>query len=407
MEYTTSVDQEIRHLVNGEDRDMPPPCQVLQECQHLPFPEPTSQRPEWLPSLNGKSPSYLALSRRSYGATPLLNFTCDNFYKCEEELRSEQILARNSFIEIFLSALDQSSIWENFTPEEIEAFEQDCGSFNVKSKVFGLDKSLHEMMDHLDDFFFFGALTRVRYEPPTLLQRSPLLKLETGFNTFKGKVTDLYGYQTNYEGADGLASRIVVYTKRFVTSLEAKQDASNIPFKDIVQTLIHEMLHAYLAMFVCERPQSLRNLLNTVGLTGHGPTFMKLQTLITETVRTWHPSLKDMNRDGCRADTAFDTFDHDEEQRAIKEAASKGLLRGFYRLKKDSGHERVQIIGEKLSGGKYKYSVIYRPAASNYRQQNHRQQIDPDADFVDDENDGGYDDSEEYEEDEDDEMNDL
>ncbi|UQC88435.1 uncharacterized protein CLUP02_13959 [Colletotrichum lupini] len=125
---------------------------------------------------------------------------------------------------------------------------------------------------------------------------------------------------------------------------------------------------------------------------------MKMFGLIMETVRTWHPSLEYVGQDRCDEGTCFDRVNHDHEQRAIEAYKKTGKHKGYLPLRSDSPKTLIRIVKEDLPNGDCFFHVVYSDP---------QQQIDPDAEYVDDENDGGYDDSEEYEEDEDDEMNDL
>ncbi|KAK1482299.1 hypothetical protein CABS01_13997 [Colletotrichum abscissum] len=396
MEYSMPVDQGTRNPVSEESQNIAPQYQQVGKCHHPPFPKPSHIL---LLTTSRDLPPYRPLFVAMYAATPLLNLTCKSFYWCNQ-LRPQQEVARCEFVQLFLGALAVSKAWYALTNEELEAFEQSRYSrMEVESLARQLEDSLHQMMVRLDDFFFFGALTRYPDKPiGTNIPRYSHVELCTGF----GHLRDDFG-QTCFADTERVYEAGRWFAKiRLFSKIRYDENLTNrvnrISFEKNVASLIHEMVHAYLQMFVCRSPQCNRNLLNTTGLTGHGPTFMKMFGLIMETVRTWHPSLEYVGQDRCDEGTCFDRVNHDHEQRAIEAYKKTGKHKGYLPLRSDSPKTLIRIVKEDLPNGDCFFHVVYTDP---------QQRIDPDAEYVDDENDGGYDDSEEYEEDEDDEMNDL
>ncbi|KXH44195.1 hypothetical protein CNYM01_09008 [Colletotrichum nymphaeae SA-01] len=401
MEHSMPADHGTQNPVSEETQNIIPQYQEMGKCHQPPFPEPSPQI--LLLTTSRDLPPYLPLFVGMYAATPLLNLTCREFYRCK--LRPQQEVAQREFVQLALDALAVlSKAWYDLSPEELEAFEKSQYSWTgVESLARQLEGSLHEMMVRLDDFFFLGALTRYPHNPVgTNIPRYSHVELLTGFGNLKESIGDnrLAESEAVYQAVRWFA-KIRIFPKMNYGE-HLPNSVERISFEDNVASLIHEMVHAYLQMFVCRGPQCTRNLLNMIGLTGHGPTFMKMHGLIVETVRTWHPSLEYVGQKRCDEGTCFDRVNHNYEQRAIEAYKKTDQHEGYLSLKADSPHMLIRIIEDKLPNGKPWCNVVYRPPVSNKRQQ-----IDPDAEFVDDENDGGYDDSEEYEEEEDDEMNDL
>ncbi|KAK1455447.1 hypothetical protein CMEL01_04207 [Colletotrichum melonis] len=334
MDYSMPVDQGTRNPVSEETQNISSQYQEVEKCYHPPFPKPSSRI--LLLTTSRDLPPYLPLFVGRYAATPLLNLTCANFYKCK--LRTQQKVAQCEFVQLFLNALVVSKAWYSHV-ELSTGFGEMKG--NNEGNVFARSRAV------------------------------------LGINQWFAEIR-LFPKTTKYEN--------------LIRKVEL------VSFEETVESLIHEMVHAYIQMFVCQRPQCARNLLNTEGLIGHGSTFMKLHGLIVEIVRTWHPSLEYVERERCHPGTSFDMISHSVEERAIEAYKKTGKHEGYLPLRSDSPKTLIRIVKEDLPNGDCFFHVVYSDP---------QQQIDPDAEYVDDENDGGYDDSEEYEEDEDDEMNDL
>ncbi|KAK1636192.1 hypothetical protein BDP81DRAFT_320456 [Colletotrichum phormii] len=340
-----------------------------------------------------------------YGATPLLNLTWQNFYPCE--LRPQQVAARLEFVQIFLEAMAASNAWGDLTPEELEEFEQTrCSDTKLDSLACKLECSLHEMLLCLDDFFFFGALKRHPHKPAHSNDETSKyshVHLMTGFGILKGEVADCFAESRPRYNSDRWFAEICLYPKIGDPKIPGSE-VERISFAENVASLIHEMVHAYIQMFVCQRPQCERNLLDTAGLSGHGPIFMKLHTLIVETVRAWHTSLEYVDQNRCYPGTGFDLWSHITEHEAIEAYGKAGKLGRFLPLNADSPHTLIRIVKEELPNRECIYNVVCRQPASNTRQQ-----VDPEAEFVVDEDDDDYDDDEEYQNDgdDDDDIDDL
>ncbi|KAG7064349.1 hypothetical protein JMJ76_0007394 [Colletotrichum scovillei] len=345
--------------------------------------QPSTHSP-W-PLTSRDFPPYVSLVVGSYGATPLLNFTAQNFHECE--LRPQQAAARAGFKKIYRDALILSQAWRNLTPEALKSFEKGGGSEEVKSMAQSLESALYTMMLHLDDFYFLGALTRPHHNLTASSQTHSLTKLETGFGVLKGTVSAAAGRPGEAEehrGDGGWFSVIRLWlkcsTSAIWNSFCGEESFDIIPFEESVVVLIHEMVHAYLQMFLCRRPQCERDRLNTDGLSGHGRTFQKLLALITVEFQGWHGSLRNIIEDRCYEGTWVDSFNDDVEQAAIEAARSRGELAQYLPLRADSCRTLVRIVNKELPNGERTSNVIYRQPGSDIPPK-----ADEDPDYVYDE----------------------
>ncbi|KXH67872.1 hypothetical protein CSAL01_01698 [Colletotrichum salicis] len=253
MEQPMTVDQGTQNSVSEETRDVSLQCQDVEKCQHPPFPKPCSQF--LLPPTSWDTPPCFPLSVGVYGATSLLKLTCQNFYACEP--RPQQVAARLEFVQIFLEAMAGSTAWGGLIPEELEEFEQNrCSDTKLDSLARKLEGSLHEMLLCLDDFFFFGALTRHPHKPAHSNDETSKyshLHLMTGFGILKGEVTDCFAESRPRYNSDRWFAEICLYPKIGDPKIPGSE-VERISFVENVASLIHEMVHAYIQM-----PQWLRS----------------------------------------------------------------------------------------------------------------------------------------------------
>jgi hypothetical protein len=61
---------------------------------------------------------------------------------------------------------------------------------------------------------------------------------------------------------------------------------------EMIETLVHEMIHAYLGLFVCRGLVCTKEAPGTVGTQSHGAAFFLLQARITNIIRSWDPELR-------------------------------------------------------------------------------------------------------------------
>ncbi|TGJ84351.1 hypothetical protein E0Z10_g4400 [Xylaria hypoxylon] len=74
-----------------------------------------------------------------------------------------------------------------------------------------------------------------------------------------------------------------------VIILEKQRNEKPASLVELVATLLHELTHAFLRMFVCLCPRCLRNDFNGVGvqITGHGPIFRGMHYAAMVTLASW------------------------------------------------------------------------------------------------------------------------
>ncbi|GKT64785.1 hypothetical protein ColTof4_07183 [Colletotrichum tofieldiae] len=292
--------------------------------------------------------------------------TCGHFLDCE--LQPRQIAARDAFVECYLEALPRAGAWVKLPAQSLKDFEEDNGSNEVKIEAAFFEGSLRSMMRYLDEYFFFGTMTRLQTG-----QKRLLLTLQTGFSLLKADVSfDRYGDTTTY----GLASREPYSRIRLWSKMssgnpwdqKSSREVRRLPFTQNVATLVHEMVHAYLRMFICVGEQCKRNILNTLGLTGHGSTFVKLYALILGEVWKWHPELEVLTRDECIPGTAIVKTNILVEAMERLKWKAEGQGRDFLPLRADSPLILVRQT-EELIKGVSTMSITYRRPGSKIPQQ--------------------------------------
>ncbi|GKT41712.1 uncharacterized protein ColSpa_01893 [Colletotrichum spaethianum] len=291
--------------------------------------------------------------------------TCGHFLDCE--LQAHQIAARDAFVKCYLEALPRAAPWSKLPAQSLKNFAEGNGSKQVEVEAAFLEGSLRSMMRHLDEYFFFGTMTRLQRG-----QKELLLVLQTGFGLLKADVSfDSYGDATTH-GPDfgNTYTRVRLWGR--ISSIDpwgytSSTAVEQLPFTQNVATLVHEMVHAYLNMFVCKGEQCKRNLLNTVGLTGHGSIFVKLYTLVLEEIWKWHPKLKVLSRNECIPGTAIVKKNIDVE--AMERLKWKAYVqdRDLLPLRADSPRNLV-CQTEKLIEGISKMSITYRKPGSKIPQ---------------------------------------
>ncbi|KAI1631851.1 hypothetical protein F4809DRAFT_653723 [Biscogniauxia mediterranea] len=225
-------------------------------------PADTADSSESCPIRHPPPPAYIkadqdrpTLEVRKYKARDLLNCTVGSFYEVPEEERPLiQHEAKKKFLKMFDSYM-------KVTERELHAK--------------GLYRILKSFMAQIDDYFFFGSLTRGAL---------PIVELRVcESKDYPG----LLG-RCDYEEYAGGAPRCLV---RVMRQHVTEGNLRSLP--DLVITSLHEMVHAYVHAFVCNRPRCERNCLNTRGVENshHGPTFRALAYAAMACISRWRPSL--------------------------------------------------------------------------------------------------------------------
>ncbi|KAI1743195.1 hypothetical protein F4680DRAFT_471566 [Xylaria scruposa] len=243
------------------------------------------EHPEW-PGYTGIGNKLkFRLGTQVYESRCLVENTIACFYPTKDHLNltPTQLVARGKIIQLFEKLRDKS-----FGPLE-----------------------LNEFMRLFDAFFFFGAMTnkcRPRIFLHVWLKKDRFAKsyVSPFFETIMpwGFTRDRHvrGY--------GPISEIHLAGSTFYID--------PAPLWFFVQTLIHEMVHAYVHLYLCQCPTCCRNSNNTCGPSGHGQTFLMLIDCIDQTMRSWGVGLSGLMNEMvsymCAAGAACpQAAEHDEK----------------------------------------------------------------------------------------------
>ena len=157
---------------------------------------------------------------------------------------------------------------------------------NAQIQSYPDETQLRSLMQALDTFFFSNLLT----EGP-----DPIVKLEFRDDIFSqiGKLgegqQELLGNAT-LEWAPGQSRSALRVTIRVDATQAWPVEERNVrrDLIDVLETLVHEMAHAYLIVFVCRCDECLREM----GAKGHGPVFRELKQAMYMEMRRWDVSLR-------------------------------------------------------------------------------------------------------------------
>ncbi|KAI0183154.1 hypothetical protein EV127DRAFT_490514 [Xylaria flabelliformis] len=170
----------------------------------------------------------------------------------------------------------------NLTPTQLEARSKIISLFEkLRDSKEPVGKGeLTEFMQLFDDFFFFSSMTnkfRRRVLLCVWLKEDRFAK--TYVNAFFEPIMPWGFTRDRHVRGYGPTSEIHIAGSTFYID--------PAPLWFLVQTLIHEMVHAYVHIFMCQCPTCRRDSNNTCGPTGHGPTFLMLIDCIDRTLRSW------------------------------------------------------------------------------------------------------------------------
>lgn len=138
-------------------------------------------------------------------------------------------------------------------------------------------------MRSLDDFFFSGLLTG---------GTDPIVRLEFGENIFNEIGTPGKGGWFNIgmtEGGEHASTVKLRIRLEACDPIESWRAGHRVRFDlfSLLETLVHEMAHAYYISFTCPCGYCQREM----GATGHGPVWQELKQAMYMTMRGWDPSL--------------------------------------------------------------------------------------------------------------------
>ncbi|KAK5630471.1 hypothetical protein RRF57_006186 [Xylaria bambusicola] len=158
------------------------------------------------------------------------------------------------------------------------------------------------MMKFFDEFFFFGSVTlRIRF-----------------------LILSVFPSEANEIGSCG---HIGTQPPIFDILLHIMRGSQLATLPELVDTLFHEMIHAFLSSFTCYCPKCFRNDHNTVGMrtTSHGPTFRALSYAGMRYLGKWNLALDEVFK-ARSSGTYIDKPCLIREQRSIEAARQSDPL---------------------------------------------------------------------------------
>lgn len=290
-------------------------------CNHRNFPRRVCP-------ISNDHPLY-ELELLSYSPSPLLRWTVQR-YKCNSDFQHYRVSARQHFVLLHNSQVrsHHNLQWREWSPSHPMAVPE-------------LGQFMHQLMRCLDESFFFGTLTK-SYGG----RRSGMVRLVLDNDTMPfNRLGQSAPRRTNWQKSRPPYVTMTIYT-RVSSGRSLGPQHHSLP--SMVQTLVHEMVHAYLQLFACvaQRDRCGENILNTIGLTGHSETFKALETVIVQEICTWDASLRDLRSDrtlgsGCDYDKISNDYEVEEQTKQQQRSLRRGL-----RSKRKLARNRVVRFSE-------------------------------------------------------------
>lgn len=231
----------------------------------------------------------IELNPETYRPRDLLNLSVKTFWlRLDEELNLRQLNARKGFCGEYEKGL--------------RLF--DCNVGGDGQQLARQQQCVNELKRYIDEFFFFEQLRR-------------RVDLTSGIDVVKATEDGLI--QADWNGHTQLRAG------RCRLRINIGRGDRAFPLLAVVETLVHEMAHAYLLVFSDLRCAACRqDRLNTVGLEGdgHGPVFLQLHRLMVTEVRGWDAGLRQLAADDCAG-----RFRASQKARQLADEAYRGLSR--------------------------------------------------------------------------------
>ncbi|KAI0975333.1 hypothetical protein F4678DRAFT_484959 [Xylaria arbuscula] len=227
-----------------------------------------------------------------------------------------QCLTENTVLSLFPAPNDR-----NLTPKQLAAREKIVTLYNeVKdSKEPFTTEVLVKFFRLFDEFFFFGALVINRAIPRC---QALMVNLKAGAPKKNLKRSDPayyfclegrhpFGYTEHiYLRKIGPIMKICIAGETFYKDGDKHMGADKVHF--FLKTLAHEMVHAYLSLFMCHCKICYKDFPNTKGVSGHGKTFMVLLDCMDQTLRSWGVGLTGLMKEETTTDGAARNGTYDE-----------------------------------------------------------------------------------------------
>ncbi|KAJ8122107.1 hypothetical protein ONZ43_g1615 [Nemania bipapillata] len=219
------------------------------------------KHPEW-PGYTGEGKKlHFKLRMRQYESQTLVENTILSFYPTEDDrnLTPIQISAREDIVKLFK--------WDRDKTKPITG------------------RDMRSFLRLFDEFFFFGSMTN-RHHPRVV---SMMWEKESRYAHRVApclfKEVGVWGVtQDRYFRGYGHIQAIHLAGSSFFPP-----DYNKLSF--FIETLVHEMVHAYLNLHACRCQTCEWDILNTTGLTGHGPAFLMMLDSIHYTLKSWRAGL--------------------------------------------------------------------------------------------------------------------
>ncbi|KAJ2983784.1 hypothetical protein NUW58_g6191 [Xylaria curta] len=141
---------------------------------------------------------------------------------------------------------------------------------------------MEQYMRLFDQFFFFGALVN-KIRPRVVLKFWTHFHNLDEIRPFNSPSLPWGFTRDRYVRGYGPIAEIHIAGELFF--------GGPVPLWFFLETLLHEMVHAYINLYLCRCAGCYANMLDTYGVTGHGRTFLMLIDTIDQTVKTWNAGL--------------------------------------------------------------------------------------------------------------------
>ncbi|KAK5630469.1 hypothetical protein RRF57_006184 [Xylaria bambusicola] len=177
----------------------------------------------------------------------------------------------------------------NLTPIQLAA----------RAKIISMWSTVKDRKEHLntlelnkftrlfDEFFFFGIMTKNGLLPrlkAKMWEMTPKNLTKHRMKYKKGGDTRIswgFTYERYLRGLGPFANIQITGASFY------EKDSNEVNAHFFLETLIHEMVHAYIHLYLCNCAECFKDLPNTAGVAGHGKTFVLLLSCIDWTLRSW------------------------------------------------------------------------------------------------------------------------
>ncbi|KAI0405818.1 hypothetical protein F4802DRAFT_136582 [Xylaria palmicola] len=225
----------------------------------LSIPPPEGTHPAWPEYARKGSNLSIKLEPGAYNAKTLVENTIATFYPTldDSNLTPNQILAKENIISLFTQVKESN-------------------------KRFGT-RHLNKFLRLFDQFFFCGALVNGG--------RPRVVAIVWEASQWTKRFVPIF-CQPIKPGGYTRVHHIMGYGPLADINIAGSTLYKELQHLDkFLKTTVHEIVHAYLYMFMCRCEPCFRDSFNTLGTRGHGPSFLMLLDCIDQTLRSWNVGL--------------------------------------------------------------------------------------------------------------------